>query len=73
MRSMPKMRSLVRESWRGSPFTKLVRRTSSASISSAVTSHGPVGQKPGALLPFDHWPPDTASCQSRSERSFAMT
>ena len=39
------------------------------STSSAGTSHGPSGQNVGAVFPFDHWPPDSARCQVRSETS----
>ena len=40
------------------------------SISSAGTSQGPSGQNVGAVLPFDHWPPDSERCQVRSDTSF---
>ena len=65
--------SAVVESWRGSPFTQLRRRSFCGSISSAVTSHGPSGRNPAAALPLLHWPPDSSRCQVRSERSFAAT
>ena len=71
MVSTSKIRSAVEESWRGSPLTQLAGASCRWSISSGVTSHGPIGLNPGALFPFDHCPPEISSCHSRSERSFA--
>ena len=52
--SMPKIMSGVRASWRSSPLTQPRTRVSRASSSSAVTIHGPIGQKVSKFLPRSH-------------------
>jgi hypothetical protein len=62
----PKMRSLVRESWSGSPFSRWTMRRSPASPSSATeTSAGPSGQKVSNDFARSHW---TSRCwRSRAD------
>ena len=51
---MSKIRSVVFASWRSSPLTQHRTRVSSPSSSSAVTTHGPMGQKVSNDLPRSH-------------------
>ena len=67
---MSKIKSLVLASWRSSPLTQQCTSVSWPSISSALTSHGPIGQKVSKDLPSSHceWRP----CQSRAVTSLTM-
>ncbi len=60
--------SAVVPSWMATPPIEQPRRRSAGSSSSAVTIHGPTGQKPGIDLPRSHWSP--SSHGSRDETSF---
>ena len=59
--------SAVVPSWIAMPSIVQPRRRSVGSSSSAVTIHGPTGQKPGIDLPSSHWSP--SSHGSRDEMS----
>ena len=61
-----KMRARVLASCRSSPFTQQRTRVSAKSISSRLTSQGPIGQKLSWDLPISH-------CLCRPWRSRAVT
>jgi len=68
----PKIMSAVEDSCMVSPLrSSHSGRACGSGTSSAVTSQGPMGQKPGADLPLTHCPP-RSFCQSRSDRSFSV-
>jgi hypothetical protein len=67
---MSKIMSFVRPSWRSAPLTQPRTRVARPSSSSAVTIHGPIGQKPSKLLPSSHcwW----RICTSRAVTSLTI-
>jgi hypothetical protein len=67
---MSKIRSTVRPSWRSSPLTQQRTRVSVPSSSSAVTIHGPMGQKVSKLLPRSHC--EWRICTSRAVTLLTM-
>ena len=61
----PKMRSLVRESWRSSPLIHVrSARSPGSATSSAVVIHGPNGHEPSKPFARVHW--RSARCRSRA-------
>ena len=67
---MLKIRPVVRTFWRSSPLTHRRIWVSSPLHSSALTAHGPMGQKVSKLLPISHclW----RICQSRAVTSLMI-
>ena len=64
----PKYIREVFESWRTSSFTRqAIARACGSGISSAVTSHGPIGQNVSSDLPRTHWP--SPNWMSRADTS----
>jgi len=66
---------VVRASWRSASLppagvTQQRTRVSVPSSSSALTIHGPIGQKVSKLLPRCHWP--WRICTSRAVTSLTM-
>jgi hypothetical protein len=67
---MSKISCEVRACWRTSPLTRQTSSRSVPSTSSALTSHGPIGQKVSKDLPRSHC--EWRICTSRAVTSLTM-